>query len=193
MGQGRGGCAASCNSRNDSGRETFVGPWLWPCSLGDYALRDAKLTAEASTHLPADVVHAGELLWVPVLLLRDVPPIPEFGCCAGVQSLESIFRRMEPGEPNELTTKKDLQLGNLHTVLLALRCVWAFWTLKRTVLEASATNGAGLLDPDALYAAVATFKQGHPELWRAVRGLGNNMPGLLSSLEMAVVRQVNLV
>lgn len=56
---------------------------------------------------------------------------------------------------------------------------------------ASATSSETGLDTDALYAVVSSFKKHHPEQWGAVRDLGIQMPGLLSSVETEVVERVD--
>jgi hypothetical protein len=96
---------------------------------------------------------------------------------------------MEPGVPDEVASKEDLQLTNLDTVLIALWCVRAFWTLKATMLGASARP----LDADALLYVTSSFKKRYSELWGAVQGLGIQMPGLLSSEELEVVKRVNWI
>ncbi len=107
-----------------------------------------------------------------------------------MNELESIFGNMEPGVPDELSSKEDLQLANLNTVLIALWCVRAFWALKAAGLGA-ASSEAGL-DTDVLYSVVCSFKEHHPELWGAVRDLGIQMPGLLNTVELEVVERVDM-
>jgi hypothetical protein len=117
--------------------------------------------------------------------------------------VESIFGSMNPGVPNEISSREDLQLANLTTIPIALWCVRAFWALKAAMLghknlgaskseSASASSETGL-GTDALYAVVSSFKKHHPELWGAVRDLGIQMPGLpvLSSVETEVVERVD--
>lgn len=111
--------------------------------------------------------------------------------CAGIQALGPVIDSMEPGVPDELASKEDLQLANLDTVLIALLCVRAFWTLKAAVLGASSVSETGPLDTRTLFAVVSSFKKGHPELWATVQSLGALMPGLLSSEESQVVEHVN--
>ena len=124
-----------------------------------------------------------------------------------MNELESIFGSMNPGVTDEISSREDLQLANLTTILIALWCVRAFWALKAAIPaamlghnnlgaseseSASASSEAGL-DTDALYAVVSSFKKHHPELWGAVRDLGIQMPGLpvLSSVETEFVERVD--
>ncbi len=82
------------------------------------------------------------------------------------------------------------QLENLDTVLIALRSVTAFWTLRAALLAASASLSSG---ESTLLGVVSSLKKRHRNLWGAVQDLGLQMPGALSTTELEAVERATWI